>query len=583
MIAGAVGTTVAAVAVVLPARSSGHMYPDTRVLGIDVAGLSRAETETLLREAFAPLEAHAATFTFEDNEWRPTLVDLGMAIDYQAMLDEAFDHGRSRNPIDRYATLASQRAPHDVPIQFISNDVAFTTYLATLDARIAIEPVNSLLARRGTEIEIVPEKLGRTLDTDHARQATASAVSGGHALEIPLQTIDVQPNLYADQLEAARDDAVVLIADPVVFTHEGESYPVDSNQLAGALKIEGDGSASLDVEKLGERMQEIADATIVAPVNVQVGWDSGPYVIENDVDGLGVDMDAFGQRLLKAAHSRDARTVELPMETLKAAARADNLDDLGLEAHLAYGSSLYTGSNETRAANVIASANNISYKMVGPGETFSFNDQMGAISVENGFVEGKIIQGDWTASDLGGGVCQVSTTVFRAAFFAGFRFNEWNHHGWRLPFYETDGSPPGLDAAIYQPNSEFESEKDLKFINALDSWLLLMMVLDGEAVTAHLYGRPNGWTVTVGEADVSDPIEPGAPVYKENAELRRGERKMVNRAQNGYDVSIRRTVSDADGNVVSDGDFTSNYRAQPEAWEVGPGTPGIEPTATAEG
>ncbi|MEJ7902141.1 MAG: VanW family protein, partial [Thermomicrobiales bacterium] len=122
---------------------------------------------------------------------------------------------------------------------------------------------------------------------------------------------------------------------------------------------------------------------------------------------------------------------------------------------------------------------------------------------------GKIIQGNWTASDLGGGVCQVSTTVFRAALLSGFKFNEWYAHGWRLAFYEADGSPPGMDAAIYQPNNADEFEKDLVFENPLDSWLLLMMVVDGDTAYAHLYGRDNGWTTEIFEPRVSEPKEPG--------------------------------------------------------------------------
>jgi vancomycin resistance protein YoaR len=572
LIGGVVGATAAAVAIALPARSSGEMYPDTRVQGVDVSGLSRKESETLLRNAFAPLEAYACSFTFEDKEWRASLLDLGITVEYQKMLDDAFAHGRSINPFERYATLASQGDPRNVPIQYSINEDTFGKYLAALDSEIRIEPVNAQLARRGTDVEIVKERIGRTLDLDHARQATNDALATGRAMSVALKTLDVQPNLYADQLEAAREEATLLIADPIVFTHEDVTYDFDTNELAGALTIKEGGEAALDLEKLKERMTAIADDASIPPVNVKLGWDSGIYVVEDDVDGLGVNMDEFGKRILAASRSTDARTVELPTEVVKAPARTDNVDELGITEHLASGSSLYTGSNETRAANVLAAANNISYKMVGPGETFSFNEQMGRISVENGFVEGKIISGDWTASDLGGGVCQVSTTVFRAAFFAGFRFSEWNHHGWRLPFYETDGSPPGLDAAIYQAESEWEApaEKDLKFINPLDSWLLLMMLHDNEEITAHLYGRPNGWTVEVGEARISDPIKPGDPVVKENPEAPRGSRKMVKKAQDGYDVSIRRTVKDANGEIVSDGDFTSNYRAQPEVWEVGP-------------
>lgn len=370
MIAGALGTTLAGVAITLPARSTGLIYPDTRVLGIDVAGLSRDECETLLRQAFASLETHAVTFTFEDQSWQASLEDLGMTIDYHAMVDAAFAHGRSANPVTRYATLASQGDVADIPLVLTANDLVRDRYLDTLHEQIAVEPVNAQLARRGTTVEIRPEKLGRALDLDAAREQTTRAVATGRAIEVPLPTIEVEPELYADQLEAAREDAVVLIADPIVFTHDGTSYDFDSNELSGALAIAPDGSASLDPERLQERMQAIADHASIPAQNVTLGWDGGLYVIEEDVDGLGVDMEEFAARIQAAARSTDQRTVELPTEVVRAAARADNLDELGIEAHLAYGTSLYTGSNATRVANVIVAADNISHKMVGPGETF---------------------------------------------------------------------------------------------------------------------------------------------------------------------------------------------------------------------
>jgi vancomycin resistance protein YoaR len=108
------------------------------------------------------------------------------------------------------------------------------------------------------------------------------------------------------------------------------------------------------------------------------------------------------------------------------------------------------------------------------------------------------------------------------------------------------------------------------FENPLDSWLLLMMVVDGGTAYAHLYGKPNGWTVEVFEPRVSEPKDPGEPVERVNPELAKGERKRVQIARPGYTVYLRRKVTDADGNVVSDGDFVSDYRSQPEAWEIGP-------------
>ncbi len=580
LVAGALGTTVGAVAVALPARSQGQFYPGTSVQGIAVAGMSRSDSEEMLRSAFTPLEDRAVTYAFEDQSWDASLTDLGMIVDYESMLERAWTQGRDGSVIDRYATLLDQGGQHNVPLSVIQDDLKLSAFLENIGEQIHIDSENARLVQRGSEIDILADATGRALDLEAVRDETIGAVLTGRTSTIELKTIPLPPDVTAAGLEGAREDAILLVGEPVIFTFGEVAYDIDTEELAGALAIDADGKAALDLDKLQERLQQIAGDVLTPAQNVTLGWDDGVYVIDDDVDGTGVDMDAIGPLLLETARTKN-RTVVLPVQTLKAGARADNIDELGLEGHLTYGSSSFAGSSETRALNVVAACNNVSYKLVGPGEQFSFNDQMGPISLDNGFVEGNIIQGDWTASDLGGGVCQVSTTVFRAALLSGFKFDEWYAHGWRLAFYEADGSPPGMDAAIYQPNNVDEFEKDLIFQNPLDSWLLLMMVVDGDTAYAHLYGRDNSWTTEIFEPRISEPKEPGEPVVRENPELARGERRKVQNAQPGYTVYLRRKVTDADGNVVSDGDFVSDYRSQPEAWEVGPGTPGVTATPPA--
>ncbi len=306
-----------------------------------------------------------------------------------------------------------------------------------------------------------------------------------------------------------------------------------------------------------------------SPVNAMLGWDNELYVVRDDIPGREMDREATEALIAELASSTE-RTAELPTRQVKAAARADNLAELAIETHLAAGSSSFAGSSWERATNVGVAATNISYKLVPPGGTFSFNELLGPISTDMGFVSGTIISGDWTTTDIGGGVCQVSTTVFRAAARAGFQFSEWHAHTWRLGFYEIDGSPPGFDAAIYQPNGPGQMTLDLSWTNTLDSWLLLMLVVDGSTVSAHLYGKDPGWEVTFGDVWVSDPIKPGKPVERVNNELPRGERKWVSGEAPGYQVVLPRTVTAADGTVISEGSFVSDYLPQPEVWEIGP-------------
>jgi vancomycin resistance protein YoaR len=568
MVAGSLGTTMAAVAIALPTRCSGNVYPGTTVQGINISGMSRTTSESLLRSTFSPIESNAVSYTFEGQTWNASLADLGMTVDYDTMLERAMAQGRDGSLVNRYRTLLAEGEELHVPLAIQREDATLDSYLAEIAMQIETEPENARLVRNGAQVDIRDHVAGRRLNIERARTATIAAVSTGRTSTIELATTTLAADVTTSQLAGAREAALLLISEPIFFTYGNDIFPVDSETLTAALAIDRDGTASLLATRIGDRLDAIERAVSTSPRNVKLGWDDGLYVVEDDIDGTALDQEALAQ-LLTAIALSDTRTAPLPVTPVQAEARTDNVNELGIEGHLAYGSSSFAGSSDTRATNVVVSANNISYKLVGPGQAFSFNDLLGPITVDSGFVEGTIILGDWAATDLGGGVCQVSTTVFRAAQNAGFRFQEWNPHSWRLGFYEADGSSPGLDAAIYQPNTPDEFEKDLIFENPLDSWLLLMMVVDRDTVYAHLYGRDNGWKTELFDARVSEPKPVGEPVERENPALAPGERRQVQNAQPGYVVRVRRTVTADDGTVIADGDFVSDYRSQPEAWETG--------------
>lgn len=559
---------IAGAAVAVPASTSGQIYPGTSVHGVDVSGLSPTAGKALLRATFAPLERHAVTWTFEGRSWDASLADIGMEIDYDAMIACAMDHGRDGSVLDRYATWLEEGA-RDVPLVLTRDEAVLRSVLDGIGEDVFVEPVDARLVADGGDVTIVDHVPGRKLDIERAIVDTKREVCDAQTANVALAVEPVTPKITTRDLAGAGRDAERLVGDAVLFTHAGETYPVGPDDLMDALVIENGRRATLDVDRIASRIDAIAAAVAVPARNVMLGWNDGLYVVEDDVDGREVDREALAAAVVDLASS-ESRTAPLPIQPVPARARADNMHELGLDGHLAYGSSSFAGSSDSRHANVIVSAENISYKLVAPGERFSFNELLGPITEENGFVSGTIIQGNWEASDIGGGVCQVSTTVFRAAANAGFQFAEWHPHSWRLAFYEADGSPPGFDGAIYQPNTPDEIEKDLVFENPLDSWLLLMMVIDGDKVRAHFYGRDLGWTVELGEARLSEPKPIPDPVQRVNSSLAPGERVKVQNAKAGVTVRIRRTVTAADGSIISDGDFVSDYRSVPEAWEIGP-------------
>ena len=566
--AGAVVAAASVPAAALPARYAGQVYPGASVQGLRLNGLSQDEALAELHSHFNAFEQHAATLTFEEQIWVATLADIGGGIDYDATLQRAMSHGRS-SVADRYTTFfASDSSTIIEPVITVDTEKT-REYLETIAPAIDITARNARLFRGNGEIKMIDSVEGRSLDRETAVAALESIVLGGAAGNVALTTAVVLPEVSSAALEQNKTQAITLIGDQVVLKHGELVYGISAEQLAQALVIDKSSTPQIDASRLVERLDAIAADMYQAPANAMLGWDNGLYVVKEDVDGLEMDRAATEALIAQLASSTE-RTGELPTRVAKAGARADNLAELGIETHLAYGSSSFAGSSWERATNVGVSATNISFKLVPPGETFSFNQQLGPISTDMGFVSGTIISGDWTATDIGGGVCQVSTTVFRAAARVGFQFSEWHAHTWRLGFYEIDGSPPGFDAAIYQPNGPGQMTLDLSWTNTLDSWLLLMMVVDGSTVTAHFYGRDPGWDVTFGDVWVSDPIEPGKPVERVNTQLARGERNWVSGAAPGYQVVLPRTVTAADGTLISDGSFVSDYLPQPEVWEIGP-------------
>ncbi len=498
-IGAAVAATGLGASVALPARSRGLFYPGAVVGGVDLSDMTREQGEATLRASFASLERHAVTYAFDDREWALGLGELGISIDYAAMLDAAWALGRDDGVIRRYAILLDQAPDWHAPIAIIRDEAPLDAVFANIASEIDTPVRNARLVRRGGDIDVLADETGARLDTEAARADTVASVSMGKTARLGLGTIPVPPEVTTADLEGAKEDAIVLIGSPITVRSGDRAWEIGTEQLSAALVIPKGGEAEIDPARLGVVFTQIAEETYVGPTNAVLGWGNGALrAVQNDVSGSEVDRAALETEIVGAAITTDERTVTLPMVPVPAEIRADNLSTLGIVGLIASGSSSFAGSSPVRAENVKAAARNISATLIRPGETLSFNDSLGAISLENGYVEGKVIQGDWTASDLGGGVCQVSTTVFRAAFYAGFRFEEWNYHTWRLAFYEADGSPPGLDAAIYQPNTPDEWELDLIFTNPFDAWMLLQMVVEGEAVTAELYGASSPYTVEVG-------------------------------------------------------------------------------------
>jgi vancomycin resistance protein YoaR len=297
-------------------------------------------------------------------------------------------------------------------------------------------------------------------------------------------------------------------------------------------------------------------------------------VLQPSIVGRQLNVETTVEAVRQALAGNSAQ-VRLPVEAIAPQVDASKIGEMGIKELVAAGTTYFRGSSVARIHNIEVATEKFVGIVIPPGEIFSFNKTVADVSAANGFEDSAIIWGDQTMVGVGGGVCQVSTTVFRAALNAGLPIVERYNHGYVVSWY----GDPGMDATIYTPSV------DLKFRNDTGAYLLVQPAVDSSngVLTFNFYGTKPNRQVTIGEPVISDVKEPGEPVYRVDESLAPGERRQVEYAQRGMTVTVERTVTENGQTRVDK--IVSNYQPWNAVYLVAPGTeiPATPtPQATAE-
>jgi vancomycin resistance protein YoaR len=286
--------------------------------------------------------------------------------------------------------------------------------------------------------------------------------------------------------------------------------------------------------------------------------------------GVRLDAATTAKEVLRAAlQPRPAlRIARLPI-----VASAPKLStDAARAMHITQLVSSYTtdyGGIANRIHNVQLVAHLIDKKLVAPGATFSFNQTTGERNAAKGFLEAPVIVNGELTTGLGGGVCQVSTTVFNAAFEGGLKITQRTNHALYISHY-----PQGRDATVDYPNV------DLKFVNDTGNWLLLRTFVGPSTLTVGLYGTQTHRTV---KSTTSPLVSHGAPPLKKTIDpsLKPGEVVVDDPGVPSMSTSVTRDVYKADGTLLYHDTWYSYYRSTPKLVRVGPPAKKAKPPKTA--
>lgn len=567
---------------------AGRVYPGISMAGVDLSGLTQKEAVDRLAQSLAyPVTGHIV-FKLGEKVWAARPAELGLFFDAQTSAGVALGAGRQGNPVKRLADQYSAwHSGVDLSPLLLYDQRAAYRYLSGIAAQVDTPTVEASLSIHGTDVVVQPGQVGSSVDiaaTLAPLEAQLRSMKDGLVPVVMSETPPVILDASA-QAEIARKilSAPLTLSIPGATKDDKGPWTFDQKALADMLTIERiqDGQSmryevGLKTDELRTFLQGIAPDLSRQPANARFTFNDDTRkldLIKSAVIGRQLNVEssiqAINQKIITGEHN-----IPLAFDINQPAVGDDaTAEKLGITELTSVQNSYFYGSSASRIHNIQTAAAQFHGLLVPPGATFSMADALGDVSLDNGYAEALIILGNRTIQGVGGGVCQVSTTLFRTAFFGGYPIVERHPHAYRVSYYEltrsgnVDQDLAGLDATVFVPVVDF------KFTNDTPNWLLMETYVKPEArvLTWKFYSTSDGRTVdwnTTGPANVEEPPD---PLYQENDDLAQGQIRQVDWAAAGADVTVNRTVY-RDGQVYLQDTFATHYMPWRAVYEYGPGT-----------
>ncbi len=542
------------------AGSAGRLASGTRIAGVDVGGLNPADARRLLERRAALLAGSPITFTVGGRRFRLTPRQLDINVDWAGAVASAQRQGGGFAFVRGYRRLALHLFPQDLAPAANAYDAAVEYEVRRIALAVDSQHRDAQLVRRGLKIAVVPGATGYVLDRQAAGDTIVSALAGFSRARVALPVRSDPPAVTAASLAGAARAARLVLSAPVTVAVGETRWRLPRWRLAGMLDLPRDARSGVRIggpqadSELARLQKEVGRAPQDAGWAVTAG---GGIRVVPDRDGLVLDAAQSASRILAAAErpaNRVAHLVVVPQAPSRTTAEATAM---GITGTVGTYETIY-GGIANRIHNVQLVAHLVDTKLIAPGATFSFNGATGERSAAKGFLEAPVIINGELSTGLGGGVCQVSTTVFNAAYEAGLPITDRTNHALYISHY-----PLGRDATVDYPSV------DLKFVNDTPHWLLLRTFVGSDSLVVTLYGSPQHRRVVTDTAPLTVVAPP--PVQRtRDASLAPGEVVVDDPGVPAQTTSVRRRVYAANGKLLSDETWVSNYRAEPKLVRIGP-------------
>lgn len=534
-----------------------RILPGVSVNGINASNMTAkqlsSEVDKQIKEKTFKLTAK-----YQDSEYTATDGDLGISWSITDTVNNAWYVGRQGNIFERFGSAwKSFFVGQKIDIAIKEDGATLNNWVANVAKDIDSQLVRPSFNLESKKLVFVTGKDGLSTDQESLKQTIRGRAQklSIERVEIPVSRQTVQ--VSDEKLKTARESAESLIGKSLKFSLDGESWNWGDDQLVRMVSVvNGD---EFDELAVIEEVDVMTKGVNHEPQNAALQFENGKVtVFRPGKDGIEIETLNLVQKIedsIGQLRAEEKAEIEIPVKRTAPAISTGDVNNLGIKELLGQGKSTYQHSIPNRIHNVALAASRINGVLVPPGAEFSFNESLGDVSRATGYLSAYVIENGRTVLGDGGGVCQVSTTVFRAAMAAGLPITDRKAHAYRVGYYEQD-SLPGIDATVYSPSA------DLKFKNDTPNNLLIQTKTDSstQKMTVEIYGTSDGRKSSVSTPKVWNQSPPPPTLYQDDPTLSVGTLKQVDFAAAGAKVSFDYVVT-RDGNEIFSKTFYSNYQS----------------------
>jgi vancomycin resistance protein YoaR len=537
-------------------------YPGVVVDDIPAGGRTPAEVEALLKDKHGIADGSMMiAVEYGQIKIASNASQLKAKRNYQQVLQEAYGFGRNNflsQGMWQLTIPQTNRFTTELHIdpQSAENFIS----IAKNKINVEVEPPAAVLqtSQNPNSLKINLGKDGLVLNEKDALQKILDH-NTNKDLVVTAEVSSISAQLSEAEIAAAAEKAKKLVGKQILFRADNVLQKLNDQELIALLSF----PTGLSEKKFSEVATTWKKGVDRQSQSAVLEYDHQTLKVSKFLPprkGLELDEDALKQEIEQAIaqfSNNDAPAsleVKLPVKESNPEVALDKTNDLGIKERIGFGESEYFHSIPGRIHNVALTASRINNTIVKPGEEFSFNNTLGDVSAATGFKPAYVIRNGKTELGDGGGVCQVSTTLFRALLNAGLPITKRHAHSYRVSYYELN-SKPGVDATVYS------GDVDLRFINDTGHYLLIHTEANSEKLymNTEIYGTSDGRTAQIVDHITWDARPAPPALYVDDPTIPRGRLKQIDFAASGIKAKFKNIVKDKDGKVIREDEYVSNY------------------------